>query len=267
MLTGLTLAALAFAGVPQTINYQGYLKSAAGTPVTTTTPVRFSLYSSTPARNNPVWRETKDVSPVNGIYSTQLGSVIPITAPFDVPYYLGVKVASDSEMALHPLASSPYALRAGTAESASSVGGQSLSSLDSRYIDPTRSIPTAQQLATLRWDQVGGGATPITTNYAPLALAFDGNAVWVANMGTNSVQKINPTTGILGAPITVGTGPAGLAFDGSSIWVANMNSNSVQKINPTTGVAGTPIKVGTNPVGVAFDGSNIWVANSGSNTL
>ena len=84
----LTLAALAFAGVPQTINYQGYLKSAAGTPVTTATPVRFSLYSSTPARNNPVWRETKDVSPVNGIYSTQLGSTTPITAPFDVPYYL-----------------------------------------------------------------------------------------------------------------------------------------------------------------------------------
>ncbi|MFZ4857112.1 MAG: PKD domain-containing protein [Desulfuromonadaceae bacterium] len=119
-----TLAALAFAGVPQTINYQGYLKNTNGTPVGIATTVRFSLYSSVTPRNNPVWRETKDVSPVNGIYSTQLGSVTPITASFDVPYYLGVKVASDLEMALQPLSSSPYALRAGVATTvaSSSIG-------------------------------------------------------------------------------------------------------------------------------------------------
>ena len=264
----LIIATLAFAGVPHTINYQGYLKDGkTGAPVSVKTSVVFALYSSNPARSNPVWQEDKDVTPANGIYSTQLGSTRPITAPFDVPYWLGVKVGGDAEMALQPLSSVPYALRAGTAESASSVGGQSLSSLDSRYIDPTRSIPTPLQLATLRWDQVGGGATPITVNYAPVALAFDGNAVWVANMGTNSIQKINPTTGTLGAPITVGTSPAGLAFDGSSVWVANSGSNSVMKINPTTGEVGAPITVGSYPYSLAFDGSSLWVSNTNSGTV
>ena len=105
--------ALAFAGIPQTINYQGYLKNTAtGAPASGTVSMTFSLYSSATPRNNPLWRETKDVSPVNGIYSTQLGSTTPITAPFDVPYYLGVKAGSDAEMALQPLSSVPYALKA-----------------------------------------------------------------------------------------------------------------------------------------------------------
>jgi len=110
--TILVIAAVAFAAVPTTINYQGYLKNADGTPVGIATTVRFSLYSSNPPRNNQVWRETKSITPSNGIYSTQLGSVTPISASFDVPYFLGIKVAGDSEMALQALSSVPYALRA-----------------------------------------------------------------------------------------------------------------------------------------------------------
>jgi hypothetical protein len=112
----LALAAFAIAAPPQTINYQGYLRNTAGTPVSSETTIRFSLYSSNPARNNPVWRETKSITPSNGIFSTQLGSTTPVTAPFDVPYWLGVKVAGDDEMALQALSSTGYALRAGVAD-------------------------------------------------------------------------------------------------------------------------------------------------------
>ncbi len=115
----------AFAALPQTMNYQGYLKDGAGAPVNGATSITFSLYSSSPARSNPVWRESRSVTPTNGIYSVQLGSVTPITAPFDVPYWLGVKVASDPEMALQPLSSTGYAFRAGVAESVASSGGSS----------------------------------------------------------------------------------------------------------------------------------------------
>ncbi|MFZ4857111.1 MAG: hypothetical protein ACOYL3_12015 [Desulfuromonadaceae bacterium] len=111
-----TLAALAFAGVPQTINYQGYLKDASGAPVGAKTSVVFSLYSSNPARSNPVWQEARAVEPVNGSYSIQLGLKNAISAPFDVPYWLGVRVENDPEMALQPLSSAPYALRAATAD-------------------------------------------------------------------------------------------------------------------------------------------------------
>ena len=102
----------AFASLPETINYQGYLKKGDGTPVTTATSIRFSLYSSNPARNNPVWSETQSVTPANGIYSVHLGSATPFAIPFDVPYYLGLKVGSDPEMNLQPLEMAPFAVRA-----------------------------------------------------------------------------------------------------------------------------------------------------------
>lgn len=117
----LLLATLTFAALPQTISYQGYLKSADGTPVNTAVNITFSLYSSNPARNNPVWRDTRSVTPANGIYSVILGEGKPISAPFDAPYWLGVQVESDPEMApLQPLAASPYAFRAAAVDSVES---------------------------------------------------------------------------------------------------------------------------------------------------
>jgi len=147
------LAALACAEVPQTINYQGYLKNSSGTPVSATTTVRFSLYSSNPARNNPVWRETKNVTPANGIYSTQLGSVAPVTAPFDVPYWLGIKVAADNEMALQPLGSVPYALRAKQADGVSGSG--QLTTTVATGTAPLQVLSTTQ-VTNLNADMVDG---------------------------------------------------------------------------------------------------------------
>ena len=259
---------IAFAALPKTISYQGYLKDGAGKPVTAATSITFSLYSSNPARNNPVWRESQSVTPVNGVYSVQLGAVTPLNASFEVPYYLGMKAGADPELTpLQPLSSAPYALRSGTADNATSVSGQSLASLDSRYLDPTRPVPTAQQIATLRWDQVRGGFSAIPVGTNPTALAFDGSSLWVANGNSNNLMKINPVTGAVGAPIPVGAYPRALAFDGSSIWVANQNSNNVMKINPLTGAVGAPIHVGTSPFALAFDGRSIWVANYDSSSI
>ncbi len=124
------LATLAFAGGPQTINYQGYLKnSATGAPVNGPVSMTFSLYSSNPPRNNPDWRETQPaVAVTNGIYSTWLGSVTPIVATFDVPYFLRINVAG-TDLPLQPLSSVPYARRAAVADSvpASAIANGTLS--------------------------------------------------------------------------------------------------------------------------------------------
>jgi hypothetical protein len=119
-LISFSFAAFALAAVPQTINYQGYLKNGS-VPASGPVNMTFSLYSSNPTRSNPVWRESKIVTPVNGIYGTQLGSVATITAPFDVPYFLGVQVENDPEMGLQHLSGTGYAFRAGVAESALTV--------------------------------------------------------------------------------------------------------------------------------------------------
>ena len=105
-----TLAALAFAAAPQTINYQGYLKdTTTSVPVSGNVNMTFRLYSTeTPL--NPLWSGVPQAVPVsNGVYNTQIG---PVALPFDRQYWLGVEVAGSELLPLQQLHSVPYALNA-----------------------------------------------------------------------------------------------------------------------------------------------------------
>ena len=107
----------------------------------------------------------------------------------------------------------------------------------------------------------------VTVGVEPIAVGFDGTSIWVANLGSGTVSKINPTTNTVTATVTVGVSPVGVAFDGTSIWVANRESGTVSKINTTTNTLTATVTVGVDPVGVAFDGTSIWVTNAGSGTV
>ena len=102
-----------YSEVPRTINYQGYLTDSSGNPIDGSVSIIFSLYDV--SRSGTVlWSQTQVVVVNQGIYNVVLGGGTaskPITLPFDKPYYLGVKVGSDSEMdPRQPLTSVPYAL-------------------------------------------------------------------------------------------------------------------------------------------------------------
>ena len=102
-----------------------------------------------------------------------------------------------------------------------------------------------------------------------VAVSPDGSSVWVANLDSDTVSRINTTTNAV-TPITVGDYPFGVAVspDGSSVWVPNQGSNTVSRINTTTNAV-TSITVGSGPIGVAVspDGSSVWVTNQGGNTV
>jgi hypothetical protein len=86
------------AAIPYTINYQGYLTDAMGSPVNGTVSMTFSLYTVA-SGGTVLWTEPQNVIVSGGIYSVILGSVSTLTPlAFDVPYWLGVKVGSDAEM-------------------------------------------------------------------------------------------------------------------------------------------------------------------------
>ena len=123
---------------------------------------------------------------------------------------------------------------------------------------------TSSCSATLRWDLPACQTATVTGLNGPIAVAFDGTYIWVANNGgSGTVSKINPDTGtVIGDPIAVGTGPHGVAFDGTNIWVTNRASNTVSKIDPDTGTVTAPVTDLNRPVGVAFDGTYIWVTNN-----
>src|SRR5215469_3165528 len=110
----LLLAALpAFATPPKTLNYQGFLTDAAGTPTDAPVQMTFKLYNVSTG-GAALWTETQaSVAVTKGEFSTILGLVTPMTLAFDVPYYLGVTVGSDAEMTpRQPLTSGAYAFRA-----------------------------------------------------------------------------------------------------------------------------------------------------------
>jgi glutamine cyclotransferase len=264
----LALAAGAQAGVPQTVNYQGYLSDkASGAPLNNSASITFSLYSSSPARGNPVWREASKTVPVtNGIFSTLLGSSTPITAPFDVPYYLGVEVNGTGELPLQALSSVPYAQHAAVADAVSGgavLSGQTLARLDTRYINGTYLTP--QQIGERRWDLMGAvSSTPVGSG--AVEIAFDGAGIWVANSNSDTLTKINPVTGAVLGTYPCGHLPSGIGFDGASLWVSNPVANGtipsgVTKLDPVTGTILGTFPLPGGPYKFAFDGTNLWVTN------
>ena len=110
------------AGIPGTINYQGYLTNASGVPVNGAIPITFRIYD-VPSGGTALWAETQDVTVNQGVYSVSLGGNTALSLSFDVPYYLGVTVGADAEMTPRKeLTSVGYAFRAKSVES---VGGHS----------------------------------------------------------------------------------------------------------------------------------------------
>ena len=140
------------------------------------------------------------------------------------------------------------------------VGGKTLTGFDQRYNPATfTDSSSAARIATLRWDQpIQKGATFPVGAY-PVAIAFDGSNIWVANQSGNSVSKLRMSDGALLGTYPVGNGPVGIAFDGANIWVANRYGNSVTKLQASDGSILGTFAVSTNPLSIATDGTNIWV--------
>lgn len=125
----LCFTALIHAAVPQTISYQGYLKDANG-PVSNQVTLTFRLYDSI-AANSPIWADTLNVTPQNGIYSVQLGSENPLASTLDIGpgLYLGIQVGAEPEMTpRQQLNSVPYALRSSQADAviSNSIGTEAI---------------------------------------------------------------------------------------------------------------------------------------------
>jgi YVTN family beta-propeller protein len=115
------------------------------------------------------------------------------------------------------------------------------------------------------YGSVGVGAQPLGIAYSSF-----GNALMVANAGSDTVTSIGASTGvIIDQSIPVGFGPYGILSPPDSLdtFVANYLGDNVSIITPM-GVIGQ-ITVGEEPVGLAFDQKNlhIFVTNYESDNL
>ena len=92
--------------------------------------------------------------------------------------------------------------------------------------------------------------------------AFDGTNIWIANLGSSNLTRINPATAV-GTAVALpagAQGPRGLAFDGTYLWVVNVVSQNVTRMSPVTGV-GTNFALpggASSPSGVAPQRRLAW---------
>ncbi|HSL88035.1 MAG TPA: hypothetical protein VK870_01890 [Ignavibacteriaceae bacterium] len=84
--------------IPTIINYQGLLKDVSGVVVPDGDyNITFRLYDVATGGTG-LWAETKLINVVEGIINTKLGSILPLTLPFDKAYWLGITIGTGSEL-------------------------------------------------------------------------------------------------------------------------------------------------------------------------
>jgi len=103
---------------------------------------------------------------------------------------------------------------------------------------------------------------PVGTN--PRGIVWNGssNYLYVANYGSKSVTRINPSNN---STYTVSTGYSGPYFMGVSptdfsVWVANRDSNNVMMLDPYTLTVTHVISTDSQPQYITSDGANMWVS-------
>lgn len=105
----------------------------------------------------------------------------------------------------------------------------------------------------------------------PTGLTWDGQNLWIADIGTNRIYKLNPANGTVISSIS---GPVdatinGLAWDGTDLWCSdNGDANKIYRLDKNNGNILQSISLSSgSPRGITFDGTNIWFVDSGDQTI
>ncbi len=191
----------AFAALPQHISYQGYLTATDGTPINKNVTLQLSLYDVATG-GTPLWTEQQVAAVTTGQFSINLGSAAPFNLAFDKPYYLGIKVDADQEMApRQAFTSSPYALRAGVANSVADGSITTASLQDASVTAGKLGIScTSGQVLMHTVSGWGCGTVSSSGGTGTVTGIIAGNGVTVS--GTAAVPQIDISFGGNGTAVT-----------------------------------------------------------------
>jgi len=102
---------------------------------------------------------------------------------------------------------------------------------------------------------------------APTAVAVGAGAVWVANSGDGTVDRLDPATGrVTGRPTTVGPGPLAVAIGEGGVWVAT-GDGMVRRIDPRTRRLAPGGAAVTGVAGLATGEGAVWATSTTAGTL
>jgi len=198
--------------IPRTISYQGVLSDALGNPKPDGDyTITFSFYEAQTG-GDATWTESKTLNLTKGLFSTSLGDQVVFGAEliFDKPYWLGIKVANESELSPRiALTSSGYSL---TSDNALDVA-------DGKVVKSLNGLKDAVNLE-------GSGGTTITTTDNKITISSsDGGSGIQGVVNTNNTIAITDPNG----PTTTVNLKVPLAIGGSG------NYNTFSSSNSTTG--------------------------------
>ncbi|NWG28719.1 MAG: hypothetical protein HXY48_09335 [Ignavibacteriaceae bacterium] len=197
--------------IPKQIDYQGVLKTSAGTIVPDGNyQLTFKIYND-PTGGTPLWSEAQTVAVANGIFSAHLGSITPITTvPFNRIHFLGITIGADPELSPRTLLTpSPYSFMA-------------MNVMDNTVVKSLNSLKDDVNL-------VAGSNITITPSGNNLTISAAGG-------GGGTVTQVNTGAGLTGGPITT-TGTISVANDG--ITTAMLQNNSVTSAKIVDGTVAT----------------------------
>jgi len=150
---------VAYADVPGTISYQGYLEDSEDNPLNETVSMVFKIYDADGAVK---WTETHDAVDVNdGVFSVILGETTAVSTDVaDDKRYLGVTVESNEEMApRQKLNSVMFAIRAESV-AAKAVGTEEIAdnAVTSSKIN-NNAVTSEKIVSGAALKNLGGGST------------------------------------------------------------------------------------------------------------
>ncbi len=90
-------------------------------------------------------------------------------------------------------------------------------------------------------------------------IAIGGGGVWVSDVGSDQVWRIDALRNSPSGSTKVGLAPIGVAFGAGSVWAANSGDGTVSRIDPLTGRVVRTIDVGGSPTGIVVAGDEVWV--------
>jgi len=101
----------------------------------------------------------------------------------------------------------------------------------------------------------------------PQGVATGYGSVWVSQIATGEVLRIDPATGHVTARIGVGHQPTGLAIGEGAVWVVNKADATVSRIDAAANQVVANVKVGKDPLKVTVAAGAVWVANTADGTV
>lgn len=203
-------ASFAFSAIPQKISYQGVLRNSTSGLIVSdgNYNMTFKIYSVASA-GTEIWSETQTAVAVsNGIFAVELGSVTPITtitsAQFNAQLYLGITIASGSEMSPRVVLNmTPY-----------SYNANAISGVDISSTAPTNGQVLTYNSTTTKWEPAaaggGGGGSAIIPYSSGVPITITSTAGGLAGYPAfigfgNSAQgssNLSGTIDLTGAPAT-----------------------------------------------------------------